>query len=160
MKNMIFSVAIAILLFSCSGQNSANKEKENCCSTETEKTACCNQENTATISQGSIEITVDQLLETPETYLDKKVDLTGLVMHTCKKSGKKMFLKGSNDSIFVRVDAGENITEFKSDLEGVDVIATGVISLIANEESHNEETCNSEAKAKSYVLSCESYKQI
>ena len=83
---------------------------------------------------------------------------------TSKKSGKKMFMTGSNDSIYVKVEAGDKISQFDPSLEGNIVIASGILTVITIEEEHQEhaegENCASEGKGKDYVLTCESIKTL
>ncbi|MCW3788709.1 hypothetical protein [Plebeiibacterium sediminum] len=164
MKNLILSVLFAILLIACVSRSSKKEEDKSCCAEAKQTTACCSEAAASAdvaISDSAI-VTVDQLLSNPEMYIDKKIELQGFVMHTCKKTGKKMFLKGTDESTFIRIEAGENISKFEPTLEGETVIASGVLSVfIQDSEEHAEgEACSSEDKAKGYVMACESFKQI
>ncbi len=164
MKNLFLSGLFAILLIACVSKSAKKDDEKACCSDQKATTSCCS-ENAASakiiVSDSSV-VTVDQLLNNPDKYIDKKIELQGFVMHTCKKTGKKMFLKGSDESTFIRIEAGENISKFEPTLEGETVIASGVLSVFIQEhEGHAEgESCASEDKAKGYVMACESYKQI
>ncbi len=164
MKNLILSLVFAILLIACVSKSTKKEASQSCCTETKETTSCCSGKaaSTDSIIADSSVVTVDQLLNNPEKYIDKKIDLQGFVMHTCKKTGKKMFLKGVNDSTFIRIEAGENISKFEPTLEGETVIASGVLSVFIQEhEQHAEgESCTSEDKAKGYVMACESFKQI
>ncbi len=156
MKNIALSVFFAILIVACVAKEA--KDKKSAANQAT--TACCSASADTTL----LAISVDELLASPDKYLDKKVDLSGMVVHTCKKSGKKMFLTGSNDSIYVKVEAGDKISKFDPSLEGSNVVASGVLTVITTGEEHHEhaegETCASEGKGKDYVLTCESFKTL
>ncbi len=163
MKNLVLSIIFAILLLACVSKSSKTTESQDCCA-EAKQTSTCCSEKTADVNltaTDSLVVTVDQLLANPENYIDKKIELQGLVMHTCKKTGKKMFLKGTNDSIFVRIEAGESISKFEPALEGETVVASGVINISTTNDTHeNGESCTSEEKARDYVMTCENFKQI
>ena len=42
-------------------------------------------------------VSVDSVQKNPEKYFDKTIEIRGRVIHTCKVSGKKMFLAGSDE---------------------------------------------------------------
>ena len=156
MKNIALSVFFAILIVACVAREARNKKKPD----EQTVAACCSAASDTT----TWAISVDELLASPEKYFDKKVELSGMVVHTCKKSGKKMFLTGSNDSIYVKVEAGSKISKFDPSLEGSKVAVSGVLTVITMEDDHHEhaegETCASEDKGKEYVLTCETFKTL
>jgi len=59
--------------------------------------------------------------------IDKAIVIEGTVLHTCKHSGKRMFLVDGNDSIRVEVTAGKNITKFDEKLVGSRVLVVGTL---------------------------------
>lgn len=59
--------------------------------------------------------------------VEKTVIIEGTVLHTCKHSGKRMFLVDGNDSIRVEVTAGKEITKFDEKLVGSRVRVLGVL---------------------------------
>ena len=156
MKNIALSLFFAILIVACVAREA--KEKKSAAKQTT--AACCSASADTTV----LAISVDEMLANPGMYIDKKVELSGMVVHTCKKSGKKMFMTGSNDSIYVKVEAGDKISQFDPSLEGNIVIASGILTVITIEEEHQEhaegENCASEGKGKDYVLTCESIKTL
>ncbi len=163
MKNLVLSIIFAALLLACVSKSSKESKSQNCCANTKQSSECCSSksiDNNLTATDSMV-VTVDQLLANPENYINKKIELQGLVMHTCKKTGKKMFLKGSNDSVFIRVEAGENISKFEPSLEGETIIASGVIDIIKTHDTHQDgESCTSEEKANDYVMACDNFKQI
>jgi hypothetical protein len=60
-------------------------------------------------------------------YTDKPVIMEGTVIHTCKHSGKRLFLVDGNDSIRVEVTAGEGITKFDEKLVGSRIRVFGTL---------------------------------
>ncbi|MFC2113859.1 hypothetical protein ACFLRI_00765 [Bacteroidota bacterium] len=69
-------------------------------------------------------------------YVDQEISISGTVVHICKHGGKKMHLIGDNDEKKIVVFAGDDITEFPIELEGLMVKVTGVVK----EEIITEET--------------------
>ncbi len=131
MRNIIFITALTFIFFSC---NSSSNKKSN---TSEEANAA----NTVTI------VEVDSLVANPNIYIQKTISIKGLVVHTCKHSGKKMFLVGTDKDSPVKVIAGNDITLFEQTLEGETVIATGKITLMEeNSEKHEEHKDKEEHK--------------
>ncbi len=169
MKNVLLSALFAILIVACVAKEAKDKKKEESCCSKKEASACCSGSEkddkcksscSSKSSENAVAVSVDELLATPEKYLDKKVDLSGLVVHTCKKSGKKMFLKGSNDSIYIKVEAGDKISKFEPSLEGSSVVASGILSAITLDDHDEAEECASEEKGKDFTLTCEEFKTL
>ena len=164
MKNFIFITALTFIFFSC---NSSSNKKSN-----TTNEAVNTEETTATVE-------IDSLLANPNIYLNKTITITGLVVHTCKHSGKKMFLIGTDKDSPVKVIAGNNITLFEQTLEGETVIATGKIRLMeengekhedhkeeGDHKNHADETtskdstnggCAAETNIKKYEMACDEF---
>lgn len=69
-------------------------------------TACGNkqQQHKAEAAQP---LTVDSLMDQADRLVGQTVTLQGLCTHTCKHGAKKIFLRGSDDSHTLRIDAGE-----------------------------------------------------
>ena len=109
-------------------------------------------------------VSVDSVQKNPEKYFDKTIGLQGRVIHTCKESGKKMFLCGSDDQNLIRINAGDNISRFDESLQGEIVIAKGVLTpvkeVVAEKAKHEKTTCATEGKAKQYVLACTEFEVI
>jgi hypothetical protein len=104
-----------------------------------------------------IVVSVDSVQNNPEKYFDKTIALKGRVVHTCKETGKKMFLAGKDDQNLIRVNAGDKINRFDESLQGEIVIAKGVLTPIADivvEKPDGKAACATEGKAKQFVLAC------
>jgi hypothetical protein len=59
--------------------------------------------------------------------VDKPVIIEGTVIHTCKHSGKRLFLVDGNDSIRVEVTAGGTIAKFDEKLIGSRIRVFGTL---------------------------------
>lgn len=69
-------------------------------------------------------------------YVGKEVQISGLVNHTCKHGGKRMFIIDTETEQTVKIEAGENIPSFDAELEGSEVIVTGIINELIIDEAY------------------------
>ena len=69
-------------------------------------------------------------------YVDSAVILEGTVFHTCKESGKRMFLADGNDSILVEVTTGPDIPKFDEKLVGSRVKVHGNVRELRIDEKY------------------------
>ena len=72
-------------------------------------------------------VMVDDLMQDPDDYVGKVIELEGLVTHVCKHSGKRLHLTSAATNKMVRVEATGDITQFERELEGSDVRITGMV---------------------------------
>jgi hypothetical protein len=86
--------------------------------------ACGNQKDNATEGEA---MKVSALMQHPENYADKEVTLTGTVTHICKHGGKRLHLSDLDADQKIRVESGDKIEAFNRDLEGSDIVVTGVL---------------------------------
>jgi len=73
------------------------------------------------------EVTVANFTEKAADLVGQEVIFTGMVNHTCKHSGKRMFIVDEGTEESVKVEAGGNIDSFDAELEGSEVIVTGIV---------------------------------
>ena len=69
-------------------------------------------------------------------YVGKEVQISGLVNHTCKHGGKRMFIIDEKTEQTVKIEAGENIASFDAELEGSIVSVTGIINELIIDEAY------------------------
>ena len=69
-------------------------------------TACGNKQQKSK-AEAAQPLTVDSLMAQADRLVGQTVTLQGLCTHTCKHGAKKIFLRGSDDSQTLRIDAGE-----------------------------------------------------
>lgn len=111
MKTNIFFVAVLAFVISACSNSNQNKEEK----VVAEKS-----------SQEAVKvINVADLLANPKEYDGKEVVITGTATHVCRHSGKRLHLMGSDEKTKIRIEAGE-IGQFERELEGSDIIATGI----------------------------------
>lgn len=88
----------------------------------------CSQNNDSTKPVEPIPtLTVLNFEQEAPKYIEKTILLEGIVSHTCKHGGKRMFLIDKNDSLRVEITAGKNVEKFAEDLVGSTVIVEGII---------------------------------
>ena len=87
----------------------------------------CSEEAKKESTENLAVLTVDQLLENPEKYVDQNVKVSGTVVHVCKHGGKRVHLIGTNDEEKFKVEAGKDALVFDRTLEGSDITAEGKI---------------------------------
>jgi hypothetical protein len=163
--NRLFTFGVLLFFAACNTQPKTEKAKTEIIETKVATTAPCGITGAPSCagcpsakSTAPIVVSVDSVQKNPEKYFDQAIALKGRVIHTCKVSGKKMFLAGSDEENLIRVNAGEDISRFDESLQGEIVIAKGIltpINDITTEKGKEAKTaCATEGKAKQYVLAC------
>ncbi len=110
MKKLLAVACVAMMMAACSGG-------------KTDTTAP--DADSATVSvEGAM--TVDSLLAYADSLVGQEVTFTGAVSHLCKHAGKKMFIKGTADSVLIRVEACE-LDSFPKSVIGQTVVVTGKV---------------------------------
>lgn len=166
--NRFFTLGILIIFAACNTQpktgqvktGSSNKElaaTEPCGVTGSAScTGCPEAKNTKILI-----VSIDSVQKNPDKYFDKKIAIQGRVIHTCKVSGKKMFLAGSDEQNLIRVNAGDNISRFDESLQGEIVIVKGVLTPVADaivdKEKDGKTACKTEGMSKQYALACSEF---
>lgn len=79
---------------------------------------------------------VEKFLEKQAEMVEKKVTLEGTVTHVCAHGGKKLFIMGSDPEKTVKITTGEGITKFDKELEGSDVLVSGVVKELKIDEAY------------------------
>jgi alpha-glucuronidase len=87
----------------------------------------CNMGSRGIDPGDAVKVAVASFEKQAEGIVEKTVVIEGTVLHTCKHSGKRMFLVDGNDSIRVEVTAGKEITKFDEKLVGSRVRVLGVL---------------------------------
>ena len=90
-------------------------------------TACGQQESQDTDGAAGDVMKVTMLLEQPEEMNDKEVMLEGTVTHVCKHGGRRLHLTDVDTNEKIRVEAPEAMPAFARELEGSDIVVTGVL---------------------------------
>ena len=72
-------------------------------------------------------LSIDDLLSDADSLVNKEVTIEGICTHTCKHGAKKIFLRGSDDSHTLRIDAGE-LGAFDTACVNKQVLIVGTLS--------------------------------
>lgn len=81
-------------------------------------------------------VTVDEVLADMQKYVDQEVLISGTVNHVCSHGGKRMFIMGSDPDAAVKITPNNVIGVFEKELEGSDVLVTGVLKELRIDESY------------------------
>jgi len=106
--------------------------------------SCNNLQNKTTEAETDDQETPDELAmlsiadfdKSAENYVGKEVQIKGLVSHTCKHGGKRMFIIDEDTENTVKIEAGENIPSFDAKLEGSMVQVKGIINELIIDEAY------------------------
>jgi len=112
MKNTLLLLMLTIILISCGKTDNNPKQKAD--------------DGTQT-KQDIIEIQLAQFKDKAPKLVGKKIVFTGLVDHTCKHSGKRLFLVDKNSDAHLKVEAGKDIKRFDEKLTGNMVKVVGLV---------------------------------
>lgn len=85
------------------------------------------------------EITLANFFDGTELKAEDEVWVTGNVVHTCKHSGKKMFIVDDDGENKLKIDAGGKVPEFETSLEGSKVKVKGIIEEERVDENYLKE---------------------
>jgi hypothetical protein len=118
MKNIILLSLMGLFLWSC-GTNTSPEE--------------------ATDNTFAEVFTPANFEEKAGDFVGKEVKVKGIVDHVCSHGGKKMFLVDMEVGGRIRVNTGENMAAFKSEWEGSEVVATGIVDEFVIDEAYLDE---------------------
>ncbi len=127
MKKIFFIILIALGLFACTSNNTTNDEKTNDAdSTKVDTTINAVNEN-ADIPV----IALSDFEKQAGNYVDKKIEISGLVDHVCKHGGKKILLVNDSSDVHVESDS-----RFEDTLVGKNVSLIGIVTEFKVDEAY------------------------
>jgi len=134
MKTIFGLISILALLFTaCSNSNNGTSENS-----DSIKNAQLSQNQSLTVAN------FDSLAK---NYVDKEIQVKGLVDHVCKHGGKKLFMVEGDASLHVESD-----TRFSDSLAGSEVVVTGIVREFRVDEAYclkmEEDNIKSHAKGQ------------
>lgn len=115
-KKVLGVLAVTAIMFSC-GNREQKKEE-----------ACCNKTNA--------KVTVDQVMSDIQAYVDKDILIEGMVNHICAHGGKRMFIIGTDPDVAIKITPNEEIGIFEKELEGSNVLVTGIVKELRIDEEY------------------------
>ncbi len=83
-----------------------------------------------------VKVTVNDFTTNPDLYADKEIEITGTATHVCKEGGKRLFIIGTDPEQRVKIETGEKLSSFPVELEGSDVVVTGVVNKLVVDEAY------------------------
>ncbi len=131
-KKVLGILAVTTIMFSC-----GNKEQK---------------KEGASSDKGIALVTVDQVMVDIQAYVDKQIQIEGVVNHVCKHGGKRMFIMGEDPDVAIKITPNEEIGVFEQELVGSSVVVNGVVKelrideeYVANLENEADDVSKSEA---------------
>ncbi len=83
-----------------------------------------------------LEVTLSELMENREKYVDRSVLVTGIIDHVCRETGKKMFMVDPEGEERIKITVGKNIPTFDVELEGSELQVTGLFQELVIDENY------------------------
>ena len=111
-RTVIAIISLVFLLAACQNE----KPKEEAKNTETEQ-----------VTVEVIPVTVMDFETKAGDLVGKTISISGTVDHVCEHGGQKMFLIETGSENRVKITPDENISAFKSEWEGQDIMVTGIV---------------------------------
>ena len=113
MKNYLFILlALAFIATSCENSNKESTEQK------TDEVAVVEQ---------ITPLLVAEFDDKAGDYVGKKIELKGTVDHICKHGGQRLFLVSEESEARIKVTPDEEIAAFNAELEGNNIIITGIV---------------------------------
>ncbi len=106
------------------------------CGSQTQKTEKQDQEETVITAAAPIQITVEEFSEKAPEIVGNEVEVSGTIVHVCKHGGKRMFIMNENPDIRLKIESGEDMAAFNSDIEGSDVFVKGIVEELRIDEEY------------------------
>ena len=100
--------------------------------------ACGQQSQDTGTAAGDI-LNVTALLAEPEPMTDTEVTIEGTVTHVCKHGGRRLHLTDVESNEKIRVEAPEDLPAFARELEGSDIVVTGILRETRIDETYLDE---------------------
>jgi hypothetical protein len=124
------------------------------------------------VQDNTVTTTVEEMLAQPAEFVDKEVAFSGMVTHVCRHGGQKCFVVGKDGETQIRIVPGDDIDEFKVDLEGSTVAFQGTFNVLNavqslehnddynSKEHHITEMAHSEAEKADYFIVAAQFREI
>ena len=113
MRRITLLPLIAIFMASC---NQSGQKKES--------------DSQPVVQDNIVTVTVEEMLAQPADFADKDVAFSGMVTHVCRHGGQKCFVVGKDGETQIRIVPGEDIDEFKVDMEGSTITFRGTFKML------------------------------
>ncbi len=121
MIRKLFALALISLIFVACGSNDKKEQQSN---------------DEANVTEETTVITVKDFEDQVAELIGKKIKIEGTVNHVCQHGGGRMFLVTEDAEGRVRVNKGEEIPAFNTDMEGKDVVVIGIVDELVIDEKY------------------------
>lgn len=121
LKKVFSLVAIVALLISCNN---------------TQNTQTAEDAQEQEVAAKNVLLTINDFDTKAVDYVGKEVQIAGLVNHTCKHGGKRMFLIDPETEVTVKIEASDQVSSFDAELEGSEVLVNGIINELIIDEAY------------------------
>lgn len=113
MKNYLFILlALAFIATSCENSNKESTEQKT---------------DEVVVVEEITPLLVAEFDDKAGDYVGKKIELKGTVDHICKHGGQRLFLVSEESEARIKVTPDEEIAAFNAELEGNNIIITGIV---------------------------------
>ena len=116
--------------------------------------ACCNSGETKSDAKVATEttenpvVTIDSFLVIAGDYVGKELSVKGTADHVCKHGGKRIKLISTTSGESIHGEASESMGAFDAEIEGSDVLITGIVTETKIDSAYVDEW---EAKEKEAI---------
>ncbi len=118
MKNLFLISLIILLLGACSSPTDAEKADK---------------------LEAVEHFTPGNFADNAAEFVGKEMTVKGVIDHVCSHGGKKMFLVDMEQPGRIRINTGENMAAFKTEWEGSEVLAKGIVEEFVMDEAYLNE---------------------
>lgn len=83
-----------------------------------------------------MKISVEDFLQKAAELKDKKVEITGMVVHTCRHGGKRAHIVGTEPEKRIKLEVVGDAPKFEKELEGKSILAEGIVRQLIIDEAY------------------------
>lgn len=98
--------------------------------------ACGKKDNPTPADSEVTKISVEEFFQKASSLTDKKVEVTGLIVHTCRHSGKRAHIVGKDAEKKLKLELVGDAPKFDKEMEGKTVVAEGTVKALIIDEAY------------------------
>lgn len=114
-RKFAFGFIALVILFACNSTHKSGQDEKN---------------------DQTVEVSLSELMENSEKFVDKSILITGIIDHVCRETGKKMFLVDPESDERIKITVGKTIPTFNVELEGSELQVTGIFQELIIDEDY------------------------
>ena len=97
------------------------------CENKSEKSVTQSNKNELAIADDYVDVNLKDFHSEAENLVGKTIRITGTVDHVCKHGGQKLVIVSKDTDKRLKIFTGENMAAFNTDLEGENIMVTGIV---------------------------------